>query len=219
MPEATAETTTKKPEIFLHTVEVEISSEEAAERTRRLLTVLNEIDTIEADKASRNSDFNTELKQKRKEAHKVRDAINLGKERRDVECYEKPDERRNIVFIVRASDHKVLDERAMTLEDRMYLDGGKSKAEAKADEAPVEGSGGGGADEAEGKAGKAGKAGKGGGATVTRIKASDVKKRKAEREAKEAADKAKKLADEQDAKNADADDDSDDDSSDEDDDE
>ncbi len=222
---ATAEATEqKKPEIFLHTVEVEISTEEAAERTRRLLDVLNEIDTIEADKASRNSDFNTELKQKRKEAHKVRDAINLGKERRDVECYEQPDERRNIVFIVRASDHKVLDERAMTLEDRMHLGQTKTEAEKEAEaaaspaEKATEGSGGG-ADDANGKAGKAGKAGKGGGATVTRIKASDVKKRKAEREAKDAADKAKKLADEQAAKNAAADDDDSDADSDEDDDE
>ncbi len=225
MPEASqAIDTTNKPETFLHTVEVEISNEEAGARTKRLLEVLNEIDKIEGDKASRVSDFNTELKQKRKEAHKIRDAIHLGKERQDVECYEQPDERRNIVFIVRASDHKVLDERAMTLEDRMYLDKGKAPAAAADEpEAAAEGSGGGGDGEAEGKAGKAGKAGKGGGATVTRIKASDVKKRKAEREAKEAADKAKKLADEQDARNAAADDDDDDsgddDDSDEDDDE
>lgn len=194
MSNAAQDTTETKREIFLHTVEVEISTEESGARTKRLLEVLNEIDKIEADKASRNSDFNAELKQKRKEAHKVRDAINLGKERRDIECYEVPEERTNTVHICRASDGKVLDERAMTLEDRMYA--GKSKAEAEDAEAavasPSEGQGGGAND--TGKAKGAGK--------VTRIRASDVKKKKAQREAKEAADKARAAADDNDAANS-----------------
>lgn len=195
MSEATAQQTPPTPrKTFLHTIEVEISTEESAVRTKRLLDVLNEIDKIEADKQSRVSDFNAELKQKRKEAHKVRDAINLGKERRDVECYEVPEEKQNTIHIVRASDGKKVDERAMTLEDRMNL--GKSKEDAKkaqaATESPAsEGQGGGAANDTS-------KAGVG---KVTRIKASDAKKKRAQRDAKEAADKARAAADANEAKN------------------
>ncbi len=218
MPEAEAIDTTKKPETFLHTVEVEITTEEAAARTKRLLEVLDEIDKIEADKASRVSDFNVELKQKRKEAHKVREAIHLGKERQDVECYEKPDERRNIVFIVRASDHKVLDERAMTLEDRMYL-GGEPPTENDGASKPKSGKGKKGTAAATNEASAAAEASTGEGAAtetnppggkVVRIKPSEAKKRRAEREAKEAAAKARALADENDAANASGDEEDDD---------
>jgi hypothetical protein len=204
---------TKKPRVYLHTVEVDITNEETAAHTQRLLDVLNKIDTIEADKASRVSDFNSELKQLRKEAGKVRQAIKVGKERREVEVYDQPDERRNIVFIVRASDNKVLDERAMTLEDRMHA--GKSREDAKkaeaAAESPSTGTGGA-ANDGSVPPGKANAAG-----TVTRIKASRAKKKREEREreAKEAADKARAAADAKDAENAtegdDASDDEDDD--------
>lgn len=172
MAQAAAETTQNTPrKTFMHTVEVEISTEESGERTRRLLEALNEIDKLEADKASRVSDFNTELKQKRKEAHKVRDAINLGKERRDLECYEVPEERTNTVHIMRASDGKKVDERAMTLEDRMHQ--GKSKAEAKEAEAAA-------ASPAETAASEA----KPEGGNVRRIKASDVAKERKKRKDK-----------------------------------
>jgi hypothetical protein len=179
----------KKPETFLHTVEVDITSEETTARTQRLLEVLNKIDTTEADKASRVSDFNGELKQLRKEAGKIRQSIRIGKERRDVECYEQPDFRRNIVFIVRAEDNKVIDERAMTLEDReqeLPLNKGKADTDPanEGDDKPA----------TEPKAAGAGK--------VTRLKASDVKKRKAQRDAKAAADKAREAADAHDEENA-----------------
>lgn len=225
MPEATAEQTQPR-ETFLHTVVVDVPTEETGARMTRLLEVLNKIDATEADKASRVSDFNAEIKQLNKEAHKLREAITTGKERRDVECYEQPDERRNIVFIVRASDGKVIDERAMTLEDRMYSGADKAKAEAAEREANGSTSDApppGGANDGEDKGADA-VGGSGGGGTETakasgggklvRIKPSDAKKRKAAREAKEAADKARKLADENDAANAAAraDDDSDDDS-------
>jgi len=223
MPEAAA-AAEKKPETFLHTVVVDVPTEETGARMTRLLEVLNKIDATEADKASRVSDFNAEIKQLNKEAHKLREAITTGKERRDVECYEQPDERRNIVFIVRASDGKVIDERAMTLEDRQEPlpfdkatdvpsgnSGNPVGAGEDAGEKGATGSGGGGEENA--------KAGKGGAGKVVRIKPSDAKKRKAAREAKEAADKARKLADANDAANAAARDDDDDDDSDEDDEE
>lgn len=198
MTEPAAAIDTNKPQTFLHTVEVDVSDEENDARIHRLIDVEHKINDTEADKASRNSDFNTELKQLRKEKNKLLDAIKTKRERKDVECYERAEERTNTVFIVRASDGKVIDERAMTLEDRMHA--GKSKAEAEKSEAavasPSEGKGGGAAND-EGKARAANGAG-----TVTRIRASDAKKKKAERDAKAAADKARAAADANDAKNA-----------------
>lgn len=193
---------TKKPETFLHTVEVDIADEEMTARTQRLLDVLNKIDTTEADKASRVSDLNSELKQLRKEAQKIRATINTKRERRDVEVYEQPDFRRNIVFIVRASDGKVIDERAMTLEDReSELPFDKKKGAENDAGDGASGSGGGEATEdAEiQKQSDAAAAKNKGAGKVTRIKASDVKKRK---EARAAADKARELADQKDADNA-----------------
>jgi hypothetical protein len=188
---------TKKPRIYLHTVEIDITDEEAGARTKHLLDVLNKIDTIEADKQSRMSDFNSELKQLRKEAAKVRQAIKIGKERRDIEVYDVPEEKQNTIHIMRASDGKKVDERAMTLEDRMHA--GKSKAEAekaqKATESPAEQAAANDSGKPPGKADAAGK--------VTRIKASDVKKKQAQRDAKAAADKARAAADANDAKNSD----------------
>lgn len=165
---------TKKPQIFLHTVEVDVSDEETTARTLRLVEVDRKINETEADKASRVSDFNGELKQLRKERNKLLDAITNRKEKRDVECYEQPDERRNIVFIVRASDGKVLDERAMTLEDRQTPLPFKQKTpeqqEADAASAAAE------AGDGESEVPKAGR--------VRRIKASDAAKAREARSAK-----------------------------------
>lgn len=176
---------TKRPDIFLHTVEVDVSDEETTARTLRLVEVDRKINETEADKASRVSDFNGELKQLRKERNKLLDAITNRKEKRDVECYEQPDERRNIVFIVRASDGKVLDERAMTLEDRQTPLPFKQKTpEQQEADAASEAAEAGDAqpEKAKPKATK-----------VVRIKTSDAKKRK---EAKAAAEKARAMADE-----------------------
>ncbi|HEX5865426.1 MAG TPA: hypothetical protein VF014_14435 [Casimicrobiaceae bacterium] len=200
MSQAAEATDTTKRKLFLHTVEIDVSDEEHDARIRRLIEVEHKINDTESDKASRVSDFNGELKQLRKEKQKLLDAIKTKRERRDVECYELAEERTNTMHICRATDGKVLGERAMTLEDRMNL--GKPKADAKAAQAATEspsdtGKGGGAAND-KGKA-KATSAG-----NVTRIRASDVKKKKAQRDAKEAADKARAAADANAAKNASA---------------
>lgn len=173
------------PDIFLKTVEVDVSDEEYTARLERLAAVDNSINDTEATKASRMSDFNAELKQLRKERGKLLDAIRSRREKQDVECYQVADERRGIMATIRKSDGAVIDERALTLEERQGKfpfeenregmkardeEGGGDEREPRDTEAPPgfgdEG------DEAPAKP-KAGK--------VVRLKASDVKKRKAAR--------------------------------------
>lgn len=117
MNEAAAQTETN-PKIFLKTVEVEVSDEENTLRLVRLAEVDGNINTTEADKASRVSDFNSDLKQLRKERNKLLEAITTRREKREIECYQVPDERRGIMATIRKSDGKVIDERALTIEER-----------------------------------------------------------------------------------------------------
>jgi hypothetical protein len=197
------------PEVFLRTIEVEVSDEENTLRLVRLAQVDGEINNTEAAKASRVSDYNAELKQLRKDRNKLLEAITSRREKRDVECYQRADERRGIMAIIRKSDGKVIDERALTIEERQtqlpFRD--KTPEEQEADAASAAAEDGDGAQEGAGRtndterppADESGDANgqaeddaelqaqsdaaakKSGAGKVVRIRASDAKKRKAAR--------------------------------------
>jgi hypothetical protein len=144
------------------------------------------------------AEFNADLKALRQQRSELITTIKTKKEKRKIECFRDPDFRRNTMFIKRADTGAVIEERALTVEERQETLPGTTtkpdKAPKPGSEDPVvpddykpdghvegaaaEGQGGGATEEPQ--------SGKGGADKVTRIKASDAKKRKAERAAKAA---------------------------------
>lgn len=193
MTEAAAATATP-PETFLKTMEVDVTAEEQGERKDRLVVVDRKILSVKAEKASKSSDYAQEIKTLEKERLALLEAIGTGREKRDVKCYLERDDRRGMMLTKRVDNNAVIDERALTLEERqvdMFDDKAPESGEAAvhdterppAEEAPdADGTEGG----PEPEAAAASTVGK-----VQRVKASDVRKRKAARQAKaEAAAKA-----------------------------
>lgn len=177
---------TKPPKVFLRTIEHDITDEENSLKKNDLVALELKIDSVKLDKQSRNSDFNAELKQLNNQRAALLGTIQTGREKREIECYEVPDERRGIMAILRADTKEVIDERALTLEERQgkfpfeeRTPAHQSAEDDDSDEhpdterppAPDE-------DTTAAKKGGAGK--------VVRIKASDVKNKRAAR-AKKAA--------------------------------
>lgn len=176
MSNAAAATTERKT--FFKTVEVSVGEAESNLHKDRLVAVDRSIISTEAEKATAVSKFNDELKQKRKERIKLLDAISNGREQRDIECYQVADERLGTMFTRRVDTDQVIDERALTLEERQ----GKFPFK-EGDKKPADGA------EASATSGEAAGDDKAtpepAGSKVKRIKASDVPKAKAARKAKD----------------------------------
>jgi hypothetical protein len=183
-----------KKNTFPKTIEIEITDEENTIRMKDHLEIEFKIDATKAQRAAKMAEYNADLKALRQQRSELITTIKSKKEKRDIDCYQDPDFRRNIMFTKRADTDQVIDERALTLEERQETLPGTTAKPAKpkapkGSEDPVveddykpEG-------HVEGKPGE--KPTEDAGATtaggkVQRIKASDVKKKKAER-AKKAA--------------------------------
>lgn len=198
MSEATAEThdiDTNPPELFLRTIEHDITDEENSLKKNDLVALELKLDSVRLDKAKRASDFNAEIKQLNNQRSALLGTIQTGREKREVQCYEVADERRGIMAIIRNDTKEVVDERALTLDERQgkfpFEDvrgrqandddepAGADAAGSDTPPPPADGPAEGGTDEAASEQKAAGGAGK-----VTRIRASDVKKKKAERDRK-----------------------------------
>ncbi len=195
-----ADATSKPPEIFMKSVEVDVTDAENTAKLQRLAVVDTKIKDTEAEKAGDVSKHNESLKQLRKEQRKLLEAIQTKRETREIECYEKRDERLNKVTIHRRDNDQLIDERAMTAAE---LSGqptpSKPAKPPKARKQPdlpntgpngatSETTGAGGEtarteDETSERESAAAKA-NGGVGKVTRIKASDAKQKSADRKAK-----------------------------------
>jgi hypothetical protein len=185
----------RPPEKFLKSIEVSVSDDENTAKLQRLAVVDTKIKDTEAEKAGDVSKHNESLKQLRKEQRKLLEAIQTKKELRDIECYEKRDERLHKVTIHRADNDMQVDERPMTAQElggeptpaKPNKPAKPPKAKKQADlpgTAKGETTGAGGETERaedetierESAAAKGSGVGK-----VTRIKASDAKKKSGER--------------------------------------
>ena len=203
---AAAVETEPKPETFMKTMEVDVTAEEQNQRKDRLVAVDREIINVEAEKASKSSDFSTQIKTLKKERVALLQAIGTGRERREIPCYLERDDRLGVMRTKRVDTDAVIDERALTLEERQteLFDDDEAKTDDGDTERPPAGDGdepeqvgsagpdaeddapptdadGAGDGEAEGDAEQATTAPTG---KVTRIKASDVRKKAAERKRK-----------------------------------
>lgn len=105
------------PETFMHTIEVDLSADEQLALKDQLVVVDNRMLDIEREKAAEMSGFNERLKTTRKERLTILEAIASGKGRRELACYEER-EGETRMLIKRVDTNEVIDERALTLDER-----------------------------------------------------------------------------------------------------
>jgi hypothetical protein len=99
---------TELGEVFTKELDCAVEDNERESYKERVLDIVGELLDVEAQKAAKMSEFNKELK----------DLARTGMERRDVECAERYDYRRGAVETIRLDTKEVIDERAMTADER-----------------------------------------------------------------------------------------------------
>lgn len=103
---------------FGHLINVELDAAELARKAEQHVEICNEIERIEQRKSEALGDFNKELKDKRKEESDLRKVINSKSLKIEVLCYPERDDRRGMMLTRRKDTGEVVDERALTAEER-----------------------------------------------------------------------------------------------------
>lgn len=109
-------------EVFKHPVEVALTDEEINARLNRNAEIDRKILEIQAEKAAANSGFNDDLKTLRKEQITLLESAKAGKATVEIDCYQERDDRRGNMLTLRCSDGSIVDERALTAEERNLVD-------------------------------------------------------------------------------------------------
>lgn len=99
-------------------VDFELKAGEVAERQQKLLFELATIERLELERREASADYNAQLKEHRELVRRLRAAIESRSEQRAVKVFDRHVERTGMVQVVVASTNKVVEERAMTLEER-----------------------------------------------------------------------------------------------------
>lgn len=97
---------------------VDLTDEDVADRKNKLVKAESELQKVSAEKAEAMADFNSTLKDRRNEIRTLVAAIQTGSEEREVECYERRDEKRGAMETVRADTGEVIHDRPLTAEER-----------------------------------------------------------------------------------------------------
>ena len=105
-------------ETFKHAIDVMLTEDEINERLNRNADIDRQILTILGEKAAANQGFNADLKGLRKEQVTLLESAKAGKAKLDVECYQERDDRRGIMLTMRCDNGNIVDERALTAEER-----------------------------------------------------------------------------------------------------
>lgn len=106
------------PKIVVKNHRAALSEAEQRQRGRELADVLA---AIEGEKEQAKADaqrHKSKIDELGAHARKLRSAIQSGEEWQEVQCYERPDERRGQVELVRCDNDEVIDRRPMTREER-----------------------------------------------------------------------------------------------------
>lgn len=112
-------------ETFKKQIKLKLTAEQKTERKDRLVTVEQELDRVKSEKRDACVTFNDETKELAKERKELLIAITTGIEEKDVDCYQRVDEKRLEVQYVRVDTQELIPEltRPMTVEERqMKLD-------------------------------------------------------------------------------------------------
>lgn len=104
-------------------IECDLSDEDKAHKRERLETVDREIIRLEEEKKAAAKVFTNQIKPLQAERESILQALDSGTEKRHVAVYEHFDERLGKVEVRRVDTDAVVEERAMTREEREELDG------------------------------------------------------------------------------------------------
>jgi hypothetical protein len=97
---------------------VKLSDTEKLQRTTELLAAMSAKDALVAKKSLQTAEINAEIKTAQKVVRELSDNLKDGSEERDVECVEVHDFSRNTVTLRRLDTNEVVEERAMSLDER-----------------------------------------------------------------------------------------------------
>jgi hypothetical protein len=111
-------TTTSERKKFDHLLEVNLTSEELKEKLLAHVAIEREIDDVKARKARAMNEFTKELREKNEVRATLMQVIATEKEKRTVEVYHERDDRRGMMRTLRFDNHELIDERALTMEER-----------------------------------------------------------------------------------------------------
>ncbi len=103
---------------FGHMIDVELDRDELDAKKNRLVAVDKEIDAIAAEKAKAVGEYNADLKDKRAERTTLLGVISSGSSKVEIICYNERDDRRGMMLTRRKDTGEVVDERALTAEER-----------------------------------------------------------------------------------------------------
>lgn len=109
-------------ETFGFPIEVDLTDEEKLENLDRIANIDRKMLAIEGEKAAASARFNDELKGLRKERLTRLEQDTAGKCKMEVECYHERDDRRGIMLTMRCDNGHIVDERALTADERGAAD-------------------------------------------------------------------------------------------------
>lgn len=115
------EATTEPPETFMQVVEVDLTPNEQDALKDKLVDCDKRMIAVEGEKAVAMSGFNQTLKNLRKERISLLDSIASGVGRREIACYEEREDATGRMLIKRVDNNEIVDERALTLEERDHI--------------------------------------------------------------------------------------------------
>lgn len=110
--------TDESRETFGFPIEVTLTSEEKLENLDRIANIDRKILSLEGDKAAANQRFTEEFKALKKERLTRLEQDTAGKAKVEVECYQERDDRRGMMLTMRCDNGHIVDERALTAEER-----------------------------------------------------------------------------------------------------
>jgi hypothetical protein len=105
-------------ETYEELVEVKLSAEDIVSKHERLETVDRELVRLDTEKKAAAKVFTNQIKPLQAERESILDALAAGTEKRHVEVYEHFDERLGKVEVRRVDTDEVIEERAMTAQER-----------------------------------------------------------------------------------------------------
>jgi len=112
------ETTPAARETFGHPITMELGGADLERKNEEHIKVCNDLEEIEGRKRTAMSGFNEELKLKRKQEISLRAIINSKSMQVEVNAYSERDDRRGMMLTRRVDTGEVVDERALTAEER-----------------------------------------------------------------------------------------------------
>jgi hypothetical protein len=130
-------------ETFGHEIQIDLSDEELAAGRKRNMQIDLEIDAIKERQSASNAVFKEELDILKREQKPLKEAEKTKKATIEIQCYHERDERRGIMLTMRCDNGEIVDERALTADERgavederqgNLFDGGVPKLDAESGE-------------------------------------------------------------------------------------